>query len=192
MLAGKGEVAMAKYALSQRVLHWGIAVIVIGTLAAGMTIGQLGGFSGTREVFGDATGMLYKYHKTFGVLVLFAMLVRIAVKLRLGKPGYAAPLKPVERIASNAIHGMLYLALVAMPVLGWLATGAGGFPVEFFEWKLPGILNKADHGHLYKTLMWWHGVVGWVILVCLVLHIAGAMKHWLIDRDGVMGRMSLF
>ena len=80
--------------------------------------------------------------------------------------------------------------MLAMPVLGWLGTGAGGFPVQFFEWNLPGILAKDKE--LYGTLMGLHGIVGWVILICIALHIGGAMKHWLVNKDGVMTRMSLF
>lgn len=81
-------------------------------------------------------------------------------------------------------------ALVAMPVIGWLATAAGGYPVEFFGWTLPGIIGKDQA--LSESLFFVHGVVGWALLGLIVLHVAGALRHWLVKRDGVMARMSLF
>lgn len=182
---------MTRYPLIQRLLHWGIAIIVLGTLAGGLTIGILDGFKGTKEALGgELTGMLYKYHKTFGVIILGAMTVRIIVKLMMGKPEYAQPLSKFEHIASNAVHGLLYVLLLVMPILGWLATDAGNFPVQFFEATIPGFIDKDME--LYGTLMEIHGTIGWLVAVLLVLHIGGALKHWLVNRDGVMRRMSLF
>jgi cytochrome b561 len=77
-----------------------------------------------------------------------------------------------------------------LPVVGWLATAAGGYPVQFFAWKLPGLIAKDPA--LSETLFQLHGILGWAFLALLALHIAGAMRHWLIKRDGVMRRMSLF
>ena len=181
---------MPRYALSQRLLHWLIALMVLGALLVGWTLGTLG-FSGTVETFGkDMTNLLYKYHKTFGVLILGFMLLRIALKLMLPKPDYVPPLSRFEHIASNAVHGILYLTLILMAVVGWLATGASGFPVEFFNWKLPAILSKDKA--LGETLYFLHYLLGIVITLAVFAHIGGALKHWLINKDGVMKRMSLF
>lgn len=176
-----------KYTLSQRLLHWIIALMVLGALAVGFLLGFLG-FSGVKDTFGiDITNLLYKYHKTFGVLILGLMVIRIIVKLAKGKPDYAQPLNRFEHVASNAVHGLLYLCLFAMPVLGWLGTGANGFPVEFFNWKLPPILAKDKE--LGGLLMWLHGIVGWTLAALIVLHIGGALKHAIVNRDGVLQRM---
>ena len=182
---------MPRYALIQRLLHWAIALVVLGALAIGLIFAIYDGFAGTKEAFGEATtNLFYKYHKTFGVIILFAMIVRILVKLRLGKPAYAQPLSRFEHVASNAVHGLLYLGLLIMPVLGWLGTAAGGFPVQFFGWTLPGLIGKDKA--LYEILMEFHGVIGWIMLICVLMHIGGALKHWLVNKDGVMTRMSLF
>ena len=93
-------------------------------------------------------------------------------------------------IASASVHGILYIALVCMAVTGWLGTGASGFPVQFFDWNLPKILAKDKElgGVLLYTV---HGIFGYIITLCVFLHIGGALKHWLVNRDGVIGRMSL-
>ncbi|MEL7153454.1 MAG: cytochrome b [Pseudomonadota bacterium] len=181
---------MHRYALSQRLLHWVIALMVLGALLVGWTLGTLG-FKGTVATFGqDMTNLLYKYHKTFGVLILGFMILRIALKLMLPKPAYAQPLTRFEHIASNAVHGILYLTLVLTAVVGWLATGASGFPVEFFNWNLPAILSKDKA--LGETLYTVHYLLGIVITFAIAAHIGGALKHWLVNKDGVMRRMSLF
>lgn len=178
---------MHRYALSQRLLHWLIALMVLGVLAVGMIFAILE-FDGTLATFGkDTTNALYKYHKTFGVIILAAMIVRIAVKLACGKPDYAVPLTRFEHVASNAVHGLLYLLLILQPVVGWLATGASGYPVEFFGWTLPPILGKdKETGEFLYGL---HGVFGWMLLILVGLHIAAALKHTFVNRDGLLWRM---
>ena len=164
-------------------------MLVLCTLAIGMTLGYLG-FEGTRNAFGLAvTNALYIAHKTIGVLLLVLMVVRVALRLTLGKPAYAVPLPGPQRIASEAVHGLLYLLLLAMPVVGWLANAAGGYPINFFHWELPGLIGRDDA--LASILVEWHRILGWTILVLVVAHVGAAMVHWRIRRDGVMQRMSL-
>ncbi len=180
----------ARYSLLQRLIHWVVAVIVIGVLAGGVILGTYG-FDGLKNAYGiEVTNFVYKYHKTFGVVVLALMTLRLLVRLAQGKPDYDLPITRFEASASKAVHTLLYLALLVQPVLGWLGTAAGGFPVEFFNSKLPGLIGKDKA--LSETLFELHGSVGWLIIALLVLHLGGAMKHWLVNRDTVMTRMSLF
>lgn len=178
---------MPRYPAIQRLIHWVVGLIVIGVLCGGLVIYALG-YKGVVDTFGqDMTDMLYKYHKTFGVIVLFAMIIRIIVKLRLGKPEYATPLTTFEKAASGSVHGLLYVCLVAMPILGWSATAAGGFPVEFFIWELPPLIGKDKA--LSETLYMLHGYVGFAILGLLFLHIGAALMHGIVKKDGVLQRM---
>lgn len=179
-----------RYSLSQRLLHWFTALLVIPALAGGILLGTLG-FEGVRDAFGmEVTNVLYAAHKTTGVLILVVVLVRLGVRLTLGAPAPAPTLTPVERWASRSVHTLLYLVLIVQPLLGWLATAAGGYPVEFFGWNLPGLVAKDKA--LSEILFQAHGLLGFFLLLLLGLHIAGALRHWLIKRDGVMRRMSLF
>lgn len=179
---------MPRYSLAQRLLHWLIAVTVIGLLAVGLLIDSYG-FEGLVKTYGEGlTNLIYKYHKTFGVLVLAAMVIRLAVKLSLGKPAYARPLTRFEHVASNAVHGLFYVLLIAMPVLGWAATAAGGFPVEFFAWNLPPLLAKDEA--LSETFYGLHGLVGRALIALIVVHAGAAViHHGAIKKDGVLRRM---
>ena len=180
---------MPRYPLIHRLLHWAVAVVVLGTLTVGMIFTFLE-FEGTLATFGKATtDLLYKYHKSFGIVVLILMLARLAVRLAYGKPGYRPPIAGWERSVSTAVHASLYGLLLLQPILGWAATAAGGYPIQFFEWNLPGFLSKDEA--LSEVLYEVHGVGGWLILILAGLHIAAALRHWLVQRDQVMTRMTL-
>ncbi len=180
----------SRYSLLQRLIHWAVAICVICLLPAGLTLGILG-FDGVKNTFGiDITNALYKYHKTFGIIVLGLMTLRLVLRLIRGKPEYDSPLPSVSRVASRISHWLLYVLLLVQPVLGWAATSAGGFPIEFFNSKLPALLAKDPA--LSKSLYAMHGTVGLLLLVLITVHIGAALMHWLMLRDTVMKRMSLF
>lgn len=179
-----------RYNYAQRLLHWLIALLVFGLLAVGSLLGTLG-FEGLKDLVGlEMTNQLYGYHKTFGILLLTLMVLRLALKRLFRSPPYQPPLTGLERTASVTIHSLLYAALILMPVLGWLGTAAGGYPVQFFNLTLPGLIPEDKE--LSETLFGLHGVVGWVILGLILIHVGAAIYHWRIKRDGVMRRMSLF
>ncbi|SEO96355.1 cytochrome b [Aquisalimonas asiatica] len=184
------EIATRRYALVQRLLHWAVAALVVLALGVGMTLGTLGP-EGARDQFGTlAPDILYTGHKTAGILILVLMVVRVMLRALAGKPDYFRPLEPWQRALSNTVHTLLYLLLITMPVLGWLATAAGDYPVSFFGVPLPGLIGVDEA--LSGRLFFWHAVVGWAILLLACVHIAGAVYHWRWRRDGVMQRMSLF
>ncbi|PWR01594.1 cytochrome B [Meridianimarinicoccus roseus] len=181
---------MERYTLVQRLLHWIIAVLVLGSLAGGAMLYSFG-FEGLRDTFGmDVTNTIYTAHKTLGLLILGLMLLRVAARYGLGVPPPAPTLNGFERAASAAVHGALYVGLIGMTLLGWLATGAGGFPVEFFSGRLPGILPKNEG--LSETLFWMHGLVAVGLVGLIALHTGAAMMHWKVKKDGVMERMMLW
>ncbi|MFQ5567017.1 MAG: cytochrome b [Paracoccaceae bacterium] len=179
-----------RYTLVQRLIHWAVALIAICLLAAGAVLG-IYGFDGLKETFGmPVTNAIYKYHKTFGVILLGLMTLRLVLRLTLGRPDYDPPLPRFNEVASAAVHGMLYVALLVQPMLGWAATAAGGFPIEFFNTTLPKLTGKDPA--LSKTLYAIHGAVGALILALIAIHVAAALMHAFVKRDTVMSRMSLF
>jgi cytochrome b561 len=181
---------MTRYTLAQQLIHWIVAVLVLSALTIGMTLGWLG-FERVLDTFGArVTDLMYITHKTIGVLLLGLVVIRIGLRIWLGKPAYAVPLPRPQKIASEIVHGLLYVLLIAMPVLGWLSTAAGGFPINFFHWVLPPLIARDDA--LSETLFFWHGILGWALLVLIVGHVSAAVYHWRVRRDGVMQRMSLF
>ena len=178
-----------RYGPVQRLIHWTVALIVVALLAIGFTLGTLG-FEGARDAFGiDTTNLLYKYHKTFGVILLGLMTVRLVLRLAKPPPPYDPPIPSFFRTAGRINHLALYALLIAQPVVGWAATASGGFPIEFFEAELPPLLSKDEA--LSQTLYDVHLALGAAILALAALHVSAALMHWLGRRDGVMQRMTL-
>lgn len=182
-------VNVPRYHLSQRLVHWLMALLVLLAIAIGMPLGLLG-FEGAEATFGSGpTDLLYISHKTIGVLLLGFITLRVMLRLVFGKPPYPVPLPALQRRLSRLVHALLYALLIVMPLLGWSATASGGFPINFFHWELPPILSR--NPDLSEQLFFWHAVTAWSILGLVALHVAGAVYHWRIRHDGVMRRMSL-
>lgn len=178
---------MNRYAPIQRIIHWLMAVIVLALLSGGFLIYFLG-FQGVTDLLGvELRNMLYTYHKTFGLMVLGLMILRLFIRLEVGKPAYEPPIAPYERILSASVQYALYLCLFAMPIVGWLATDALDFPVEFFSWHLPQFIAKDEA--MGKALYEAHGWLGFGILILLVLHIAGTIRHSMSGHGHVFRRM---
>ncbi|AFL72962.1 cytochrome b [Thiocystis violascens] len=177
-----------RYTLLQRLLHWLIALMVFGLLAAGFTFWSLG-YEGTVGLFGEElTNMLYKIHKTFGILLLLLMIARIALRRVSPAPPHDPPLSGVERMVGGGIHLLLYALLIGLPIGGWLATAASGYPIQFFDLTLPGIIG--ENKELGATLFFYHGIGGLVVLGLVLVHTAAGLKHWRL-KDGIMTRISL-
>jgi len=178
-----------RYSLAQRLVHWIVVLCVLGALIAGFTLGTLG-FEGTRDTFGvEVTNAIYKYHKSFGVLILGLMLLRLVLWVVLGRPPLPESMPVLQRVAAVTTHATLYTLLIAMPVVGWMATASGGYPVDFFGYVLPGFLSKDPA--LSEWLYDLHGTLAVAVLVVAGVHIAAALHHWRVRRDGVMRRISL-
>jgi cytochrome b561 len=178
-----------RYTLVQRRLHWLMALLVILALVVGMILGWLG-FDGARDAFGEGvTNALYAGHKTLGVLILALVALRLVMRLTQGIPPPEPSLTAFERVASHVVHISLYWVLLAQPVVGWLATAAAGYPVQFFAWTLPGLVAKDEA--LSEKLFELHELLAWILLALVVLHIGAAIMHEHFKHDGVMRRMSL-
>ena len=179
----------ARYSMLQRLVHWAVAISVLGLLAVGFLLGTLG-FETTRDTFGlEVTNALYKYHKSFGVLVLGLMVLRLGLWVAHGRPPLPSDLPLIQRFAAQSVQWSLYALLFLQPVVGWVATAAGGYPIEFFGWVLPGLIDKDPA--LSEWLYQQHWTLGLVILGLVTLHVSAAVYHWKIRRDAVIHRITV-
>ena len=169
-----------RYTLVQKVLHWIIALAVIGALGAGAALDWLGN--------GALKNQMYALHKATGMLILGLMIARVAVRLVFGAPPLPPEVPAWQRMAASASHFLLYALILAMPVVGWAATSAFPAPIPFFGlFDVPPLIG-ADRD-LSKQLFRIHGVMGKAILALVLIHIGAALHHGLIEKDGVLRRM---
>jgi len=163
-----------------RTLHWLMALCIFSALGLGVWAAWL--------PRGATRGEVLFVHKSFGVAVLFLIVVRIVARLVLGSPVYADVLGRLTRAAAHAVHLLLYALMIAMPVSGYLISTAGGHEAPFFGlFALPDLVgeNKA----LSETASRAHYAFAWAIGVVLALHLLAVVWHAGFKRDSVLTRM---
>lgn len=168
-----------RYATSSIVFHWLIAVIVLILLSVSFFLGDL------PEHMVPFAVML---HKSFGLSVLFLMLIRLGLIFYHGKPPLPQSVPTWEKVLARGVQYALYLFLLAMPFSGWLMSSfANKAPVFFGLFSVP--LPVTPNQELAKNIFFVHQLIAWVLITLLVLHIAGALKHYFIDKDNVTQSM---
>lgn len=93
-----------------------------------------------------------------------------------------------QKLAHHGTHHLLYLLFFAVPLIGWAYSSAAGFPIVFLGlWQLPDFVPVSKD--LAEAIKPWHQYTAFALAALAVLHIAAALKHHLVDRDGLLHRM---
>lgn len=134
---------------------------------------------------------LFSYHKWIGVSVWALLLARIAWRAGHAPPPLPSGTPAWEHMAAQAGHLLLYVLMALIPVSGWLMSSAQGVSTVYLGlWQLPDLVVKNEA--LGWLLLAVHRILNYALLGAVVLHVAAALKHHFIDRDGVLGRMFRF
>ena len=169
-----------RFTASQRLLHWLMAICILAMLFIGV-----GMVSTIKPIYLT----LVSIHKPLGIAVLVLALIRLALRLRYGAPPLPVDLPEPMKLAAEGSHYALYALMIAMPLLGWGMLSAAAYPVVLFGgWHLPAILPQSDSLH---TLLWdAHFYLAFAFFALILLHVAGALFHALVRRDGVFEAMA--
>lgn len=173
----------AAYSGSQKLLHWVIALMVAVLIPVGFYMVRRGALTN----FDAMTAQLYTAHKTFGAILLLLMILRIVIRISRGTPAPEPSLNRLQIIAAEAVHGLIYLALLAIPILGWLGVSAYGARGLLGGWELPALLARNED--LAKVILKYHGYAAIGLVLLLGAHIGAAFLHHVILKDGVVRRM---
>ncbi|MEY4749093.1 MAG: hypothetical protein RIQ60_1307 [Pseudomonadota bacterium] len=177
--------ATAVYTRPAVALHWVLAVAIVATFAVGLYMHELP-FSPTRL-------KLYNWHKWAGVTILFLSVLRLVWRLTHRPPALPTTIEQAmpawQRSGLHATHHLLYLLFFIVPLTGWAYSSAAGFPIVWF-----GVLPLPDFvgpdkalAELIKPL---HKFSTLAMAGLVFMHVGAALKHQLIDRDGLLTRMS--
>lgn len=168
------------YTDTAKVLHWLIALLIIGLFTLGQYMSDLS--MSPRKL------QLYSWHKWFGVTVFLLVLIRLGWRLTHQPPALPAQMPKLQRIASHIGHTALYVLMLAIPVSGWLMSSAKGYQTVWFGvLPLPDLLGKDKQlGDMLAEL---HGALNGLMMFIVVVHALAALKHHFIDRDDVLKRM---
>jgi len=141
------------------------------------------------NLWDDQTNLLYGLHKALGFTVLMLMLLRLVLKLRTAAPGYPASLTPIRILAAKTVHGLLYALLFTVPLLGWAGVTAYPALITVAGYHLPPMPWVAQNEALAKQLFAIHGTLAFMLAALILCHIAAALVHLFLKRDGIFERM---
>ncbi|MBL4918268.1 cytochrome b/b6 domain-containing protein [Szabonella alba] len=174
------------YGRIARVLHWLTAGLILIALPLGVIANDLP-YDTSDQLLRKA--QLFSLHKTLGIAAFFTGLARILWALTQPHPQPLHPERRFETFVAGAVHWMLYIALLAVPLTGWVhhaATTAFAPILWPFGQGLPFVPTSETIAHGAAAL---HGVFTKLLAASVILHVAGALKHHLIDRDATLRRM---
>ena len=176
----------ARYGSLTKIFHWLTALLILTALPLGL-IAENAPYATGEELAAKAT--LFSLHKTVGLAAFFTALLRILWALSQTRPGLLHPQRRLEAFAAHLVHWMLYGAMVLVPLSGWVhhAATSGFAPIWWpFGQSLPFVAKSETVAEIASTLHY----LGFVVLAASILaHIAGALKHAVIDRDDTLQRM---
>lgn len=170
----------ASYSSAAKWLHWIVAILIIANIP--------GGFLLDKVPEGPIQDRLYDLHRSTGTLILALAIIRLAVRLARGAPEPEPGLTRFERVASTIVHKALYALIFIVPILGWAATSAYGAAINVYGlFVLPPILPQNED--VSKVLFALHKLSAFTLAGLALFHVAGALFHVIVRKDGVMARM---
>jgi len=178
--------AQMRYPVSMRMIHWTMAVIILGLIWAGWTMVSMDDEDLAK--YGD----FYPWHKSFGMLALFLVAARLFTRARAAIPPLPTSMASWERKAAKVGHVALYTLMIVVPCMGYAMSSSftQSDGVYFFGVFLPELLPKNDaRFEVFQTLHRWSA---YTLLVLIGVHLLGALKHRFLDRDrdsDVLSRM---
>lgn len=168
------------YRLPARILHWLTAIIVLGMIPAGIYM--------VNASPGPTQDLLFNLHRSFGVVLLPIMLLRLTYRVLDPPPPLPADVPPLQRFGAHATHWALYVLLIIQPIVGWIATSAYRAPISvFWLFELPPVWH--EDRPFSETMFFVHRMLGLTIAALAALHIAAGLYHHFVRKDAVLARM---
>lgn len=172
--------ADSRYTAVAIALHWTIAVLIFGGWGLGIYMQDL--------PVSPAKLRYYSWHKWVGVTVFLLAIARAAWLATHPAPAWPWHRSRLQMWIARATHTMLYALMFVLPLSGWLMSSAKGVPTVYLGvLPLPDLVAKDKAlGELLGEV---HEALAFVLAALVVLHIAAALKHQFLDRNGLMRRM---
>jgi cytochrome b561 len=174
---------MTKYSLSSRIIHWVMAVIIIPTLMIGIYMTNF------LDKESPSRMDIYNLHKSFGVVVLILIIIRILNRSIFKAPALPDTLKKSEKFLSKMVNISFYFLMIAIPLSGYLMSNSAGYPVKLFSLQMPALIE--GNQNLLSIFHEAHEIFGYALLLILSLHIIAVFKHRFFDKpeNDVLKRM---
>jgi cytochrome b561 len=165
------------YGATSKLFHWVMTVLIIGLICVGV---YMTGLDREDPLRAELTG----YHKATGVIVLILALARIAWALYSPSPALPAALKTWEKVLARIATVLMYALMAVIPTTGIIMSDYADRPPSFLGlFKLPDWLEH--NRDLAMEVLEWHETLAFTLLILILLHVAGALKHRYVDKSDV-------
>lgn len=172
-----------KYNISARIIHWLMAVIILSLLAVGIYM--------TNFLDKDSANRatIYALHKSFGVIAIFLIIIRVINRLIFKAPALPNTMKKVDRILARIGHFLLYLFMIIVPFSGYLMSNSYGYVVKLFNFPMPLLLET--NYKLAPIFSEIHEISAYSLLALIAIHILAVIKHRFFDlkENNILSRM---
>jgi cytochrome b561 len=190
-----------RYTKTAKILHWLIALGIFGMFALGWYMSELpkegpkqmaydlfdwGIYTWTLSEEASPRTFYFNLHKSIGITLLALIIVRIFWRITHKAPAMLASYKAWEKKLASGVHRLLYVLMLALPLSGLVMAVASKYGVKWFGLEFIGGLDNTPLREVFKEA---HEIIGVVILLIIILHILGALKHKFIDKDETLDRM---
>lgn len=170
---------MTPYTRPARIIHWltfGLILVMFGL-----------GLSMVRLEFSDFKIRVYSVHEWIGLTIWMLTAFRLFWRWR-NPPPPPVPMARIQHLAANAVHILLYVVLLTLPLSGWMMSSAFAFPVVYLGLVPLPDLVPADRA-LAMRLQRLHFTLAMILAALFAMHAAAALYHHLIRRDDTLRRM---
>ncbi|GIK50585.1 MAG: cytochrome b [Hyphomonadaceae bacterium] len=164
-------------------LHWLAAIAIVAMFVTGFRA-EMAGDAGDRELRAALMGM----HISIGASIVLLLLARVVASYAQPRPAAPEQAPPFKLLAVGT-HQLLLLAILIQVVSGPLAVWSGGRAIDVFGlFSIPTPFAERNEG-VHELAEVLHAIGRWALIVLISVHVLGALKHAVIDRDGIMRRM---
>jgi cytochrome b561 len=177
------SISQNRYAWPQRLVHWTTALLVAVMIPTGLYMVRRYVVTNNDTV----TVTIYEIHKLIGFMMVWLVLLRLLLRHRHGAPPSVSPVPRWQQTGANVVHLLLYALLVVVPVLGWIGASIDGTRSMWGGFSLPEIAPKDEE--VGWRILWWHGWAALTLGALAALHVAAAIHHHIIHKDGLLRRM---
>lgn len=174
-----------RYGALTKWFHWTTVLLFAFQLFSRLAMTRLDDGGTVASIGRDAW---YNWHKTIGLVALLVAIFRLAAR-RMGElPAWAPTLTEGEKRVIHRAEQLLYIAMFAMPISGFVFVMAGGYGVQFAgAFALPNPIGRWEPlGEAARIV---HVATALMLGVALLAHLGIVFRHVLLLGDGLLRRM---
>lgn len=170
----------SRYTSTAKTLHWLIVALLVAQYIVAWTMPHIGR--------NTPVTTLISLHFSFGIVILAVAIIRLVWRATHADPVPLDGVPPWQVQSARALHWLLYILLLVIPILGWINASWRGMPIVLFGAELPKLIGTRAPGWGWTGDV--HGLLAYYVMLTLIgLHIAAGLYHYFIRKDGVLQRM---